>query len=57
MKTLKFLSIFLIILAIANIILFAMRKITPLLFWFVIIFSAVMAYILIPYANRKFQMR
>ena len=53
MKPLKLVSIFLIILVIANIALFAFGKITTSLFWFVIVFCAVMAYIVIPYTRKK----
>ena len=50
---LKILSLFLVFIVILNLILFILKKIDPLVFWLIIIVSALIAYKLIPYIKNK----
>lgn len=49
----KILAIILIIIIIANMVLFAMKMINPAAFWSIIIIAAIIAYKLIPYLKNK----
>ena len=49
----KVMAISIILLDIASMALFALKKIGALLFWIIIIFSALIAYKGIPYLNKK----
>ena len=53
MNYLKLFAIFLLVLVILNLILFALGRITPYLFWFIIIISALIAYYVIPRIRLK----
>lgn len=53
MNSIKLVAAMLSILAIADVVLFAFRRISVLLFWIVIIFCALMAYLGIPYMKKK----
>ncbi|MFO8015959.1 MAG: hypothetical protein R6U32_02555 [Candidatus Woesearchaeota archaeon] len=55
LKGLKAISVFLVILVIINLVLFVMGFIEELVFWFIIILVAVLAYLVIPRisGNRK----
>lgn len=47
-NTLKFVGIVMFIILIANMILFAMRIISDVIFWGIIIFGAIFAYLVLP---------
>ena len=53
MKYLKLIAIFLLVIVIANLIFFAAGRISPYLFWFVIIGSALIAYYVIPNIKKQ----
>ena len=53
MNILQVLSIMIIVLAIANVVLFAMGRIAPLLFWIVIIVCAIIAFWAVPKLNKQ----
>lgn len=49
----KILAIILVILVTSSLVLFALKKISTLVFWGVIIFSAIIAYKVIPYLKER----
>ena len=52
-KYLNFLVFLIVFILIANIVLFALRKINEIAFWMVIIAAAVFAYAIMPKINKK----
>ena len=53
MNALKILAIIMLVLVVLNLILFAMGRISPLTFWFIIIAIALTAFYIIPNMKKK----